>query len=55
MKLRKHIDENHNGNVRAFARTISKHRNQVDQWLKMGCIWLDGDVWQPKLVRAVKQ
>jgi len=48
MDLEQHIKENHNGSKRAFAKSINKSRTQVSRYLKMGCIWIDGSVWQRK-------
>jgi hypothetical protein len=48
MDLEQHIKENHNGSKRAFAKSINKTRTQVYRYIKMGCKWIDGDVWQRK-------
>jgi len=47
MDLERYIKENY-GSKRAFAKSINKSRTQVSRYLKMGCIWLDGSVWQRK-------
>lgn len=48
MTLQEYIEIEHKGNVAAFAKVIGTHRNQVDRWLVMDCIWYKGNVWQKK-------
>jgi len=48
MKLRECIDRYHRGNITAFAKSIDKHRQQVQRWLAMDCIWIDGNVYENK-------
>jgi hypothetical protein len=48
MRLTEHIETYHSGNISAFALSIGKHRQQVQKWLKMDCIWHNGNVWQNK-------
>ena len=48
MKLSEHIERYHNGSMVEFAKSIGKHRAQVWRWLKMGCIYVDGDVYENK-------
>lgn len=46
--LRVHIQREHEGNVSAFAKASGKRRQQIYDWIALGCRWYDGTVWQPK-------
>jgi hypothetical protein len=48
MDLKKHINKNHGGNASAFAKSAGTTYQQVQRWIKLDCIWHDGDVWQRK-------
>ena len=45
MKLNKYIQEYHNGNTSAFARTQGVRQDQVARWLKRNCMVVDGVVY----------
>jgi len=45
MKLIDYIQEQHNGNVSAFAKSQGVRPFQVDRWLKRDCVWRDGGIW----------
>lgn len=53
MKLKHHIQEHHEGNLAAFARSISTNERlityqQVQRYIKSDGIWYDGRVYTPK-------
>ncbi len=53
MDLKQHIKENHDNNLAEFARVVSTINRlvtyqQVQRWIKLGCVWHDGRVWAPK-------
>lgn len=48
MNLRNFINNHHNGNVTAFARSIGSTYQQVQRWIKLDCIWHNGRVYAPK-------
>lgn len=54
MTLRDHINQNHNGNLTDFGRTQGVNYQQVQRWLKYGCIMVDGVVYKP-VIMEVKQ
>lgn len=45
MKLTDYINEQHKGNVSAFARSQDVGVTQAARWVKRGCKWIDGAVW----------
>ena len=45
MKIYKYIQEYHNGNISAFARTQDVRQDQVARWLKRNCMVFDGVVY----------
>jgi hypothetical protein len=45
MKLSNYIQEHHNGNVSAFAKSQGVQPNQAQRWLKRDCEWHKGEVW----------
>ena len=45
MKLNDYIQEHHNGNVSAFAKSQGVMPNQAQRWLKRDCEWHGGAVW----------
>ena len=45
MKLIDYIQQQHNGNVSAFAKSQGVKPFQVDRWLKRDCVWRDGGIW----------
>ena len=45
--IRMHIEECHNGNTSAFARTQDVSEGQARRWLKRGCIFVGGEVYCP--------
>jgi hypothetical protein len=45
MKIDKYIQEHHNGNTSAFARTQCVRQDQVARWLKRNCMVVDGVVY----------
>lgn len=45
--IQQHIDQQHGGNVSAFARSVSASRPTVYSWLQRGSIWHAGRVWDP--------
>ena len=45
MKLNDCIQEHHNGNISAFARTQNVRQDQVTRWLKRNCMVIDGLVY----------
>ena len=45
MKLINYIQEHHNGNVSAFAKSQGVLPNQAQRWLKRDCEWHGGAVW----------
>lgn len=52
MKLKQHIKDNHFNNLARFAATMDTTYQQVQRWIKLGCIWHDGRVWAPKTKEA---
>ena len=54
MKVKEHIDRYFSGNITHFAESIGKHRQQVQRWIKMDCIVIDGDVYENKSKRGKK-
>jgi hypothetical protein len=48
MKLIDHIAAHHGANQAAFARSQGVQRAQVQQWIKMGCIVVDGKLYSPR-------
>ena len=46
LALAAHIKEVWDGNVRQFAASIGKHRNQVDRYIQSDCIWVEGAVYR---------
>lgn len=42
-----HIDQQHGGNVSAFARSVGSSRPTVYSWLQRGSMWHAGRVWDP--------
>ena len=47
MNLRDYINQNHNGNLSDFGRTQGVNYQQVQRWLKYGCIMFEGVVYKP--------
>lgn len=47
MKLRDYINQHYNGNLAAYARTQDVTYQQVQRWLKYGCIVYEGAVYKP--------
>ena len=45
MKLTNYIQEHHNGNISAFARSQGVLPNQARRWLERDCEWHKGAVW----------
>ena len=45
MKLTNYIQEQHNNNASAFARTQGVRQDQVARWLKRNCMVIDGVVY----------
>ena len=45
--IQQHIDQQHGGNVSAFARAVSASRPTVYSWVQRGAIWHAGRVWDP--------
>tara|TARA_R110000772_G_scaffold160292_1_gene271455 strand:+ start:211 stop:393 length:183 start_codon:yes stop_codon:yes gene_type:complete len=45
MELHSYIQEHHNGNTSAFARTKGVRQDQVARWLKRNCMVVDGVVY----------
>ena len=45
MKLNDYIQESHNGNTTAFAKTQCVRYDQVGRWLKRNCVVIDGTVY----------
>jgi len=45
MKLINYIQEHHNGNVSAFAKSQGVLPNQAQRWLKRDCEWHGDAVW----------
>lgn len=45
--IQQHIDQQHGGNVSAFARSVSASRPTVYSWLQRGSMWHAGRVWGP--------
>ena len=45
MKLINYIQEHHNSNNSAFARSIGVSQHQVQRWLKRDCRVIDGKVY----------
>ena len=45
MKLTNYIQEHHNGNISAFARTQGVRQDQVGRWIKRDCLFIDGSVY----------
>tara|TARA_R110000764_G_scaffold96148_1_gene180162 strand:+ start:886 stop:1062 length:177 start_codon:yes stop_codon:yes gene_type:complete len=45
MKLDNYIQEIHNGNISAFARTQGVRYDQVGRWLKRNCVVIDDTVY----------
>lgn len=41
--LRHYINVNHDGNLAAFARKINRTPKTVGEWVKAGCIWVEGE------------
>ena len=59
MNLRQHINTNHDGNVTAFARSISTDERlityqQVLRYIKSDGIWFNGRVYCPKTTPDTK-
>lgn len=44
--IKQHIDEEFDGVVAAFCRSVNKHRNQGDSWIAQGVVWWDGNVYR---------
>jgi hypothetical protein len=45
VKLDNYIQEKHNGNITAFAKTQDVRYDQVGRWLKRNCVVIDGTVY----------
>jgi hypothetical protein len=45
MKLKQYIQEHHQGNISAFARTQGVRQDQVARWLKRNCVVENGIVY----------
>jgi len=45
MKLSKYIQEHHNGNISAFAKSQGVVYGQAKRWLKRDCEWHQDGVW----------
>ena len=45
MKLSKHIEEQHNNNQSAFARSQGVQQSQVTRWLTRNCMVIDDVVY----------
>ena len=45
MKLTDYIQEHHNGNISAFARSQGVKPNQAQRWLSRDCEWHQDGVW----------
>ena len=45
MKISKHIEEQHNGNISAFARSQGVKQNQAVRWIKRDCMVVDNIVY----------
>jgi len=45
--IQQHIDQQHGGNVSAFARSVNASRPTVYSWLQRGSMWHAGRVWDP--------
>ena len=45
MKLSKYIQEHHNGNISAFAKSQGVVYGQAARWLKRDCEWHQDGVW----------
>ena len=48
MKLTEYINQHHNGNKAAFARSQGVKRQQVTKWVKGGFIVQDGKLYSPR-------
>lgn len=48
MELAEYIEKYFNGNKSAFARHEGVDPSQVHQWIKMGCIVLNGKMYSPR-------
>ena len=54
MKLINYIQEHHNGNISAFARSQGVLPNQAQRWLDRGCeMRSNGEIWC-KITKQVK-
>ena len=45
MHLSKHIQEHHNNNISAFARSQNVKQSQVHRWLNRECVVINGEVF----------
>lgn len=45
--LKAHIDQQHGGNVTAFAKSVGRSRPLAYRWLRDGAVWLNGRVFDP--------
>lgn len=45
--LQQHIDQQHGGNVTAFAESVGRSRPWVYRLLKDGALWINGRVYDP--------
>lgn len=46
--LNQHINEQHAGNVSAFARSVNVSRPTIYGWVGNGAVWHNGRVWTPQ-------
>jgi hypothetical protein len=46
MALTEYIKEHHKGDRTAFAKSQGVGLTQVNRWLKMGAVMIDGEVWR---------
>jgi len=45
LKLTKYIEEQHENNTSAFARSHGVHITQAARWLKRNCVIIDGVIY----------
>ena len=47
ISLQQHIDQQHGGNVTAFAKSVGRSRPLAYRWLRDGALWINGRVHDP--------
>ena len=45
--INQHIDQQHGGNLSAFARSVGVTRPTAYSWAERGAMWYAGRVWDP--------